>query len=148
MGNANSGARPKPTALKVLQGNPGQRRLNEKEPIPPAGAVVKPEGLSLGASVVWDEVAPVCLYMGTLTPADVKPFAMLCELEATVMQARQWKRQRQPRTMAKGIKLEKDLAVILRPYYALFGLEPVSRARLQVAKQAAAPVSKWAGMLK
>jgi hypothetical protein len=32
-GNWNSGSRPKPTALKVLRGNPGKRPLNEKEPV-------------------------------------------------------------------------------------------------------------------
>ena len=91
-------------------------------------------------------MAPVCLHMGTLTPADARPFAMLCELEASVTIARRWKQK--PRTMAKGLKLEQSLAALLRPYYALFGLEPVSRARIAVAKQVEAPVSKWAGALK
>jgi hypothetical protein len=37
----------------------------------------------------------------------------------------------------------------LRPWVALFGLEPVSRARISVPKKAVdEPVSKWAGALK
>jgi hypothetical protein len=133
VGYENCGRRPRPTSLTVLLGNPSKKRLNEHEPLPPTGEV-------------WKELAPVCLAMGTLTVADVRPFAMLCELEASVAVARRWKSK--PRTLAKGLKLEKDLAAILRPYYALFGLEPISRARIQVPKQIEAPVSKWAGILK
>ena len=29
-----SGRKPKPTAMKELEGNPGKRKLNKKEPIP------------------------------------------------------------------------------------------------------------------
>ena len=46
------------------------------------------------------------------------------------------------------LKLERDTAAALRPYYALFGLEPISRARIQVPKKDAEPSSKWAGVLK
>jgi hypothetical protein len=45
------------------------------------------------------------------------------------------------------MKLERDTAATLRPYYALFGLEPVSRARVSVPKTDA-PASKWAGTLR
>jgi len=71
MGNHNSGRRPTPTALKILRGNPGKRPLNQDEPQPPKGPVVKPE-LSAGADRVWDALAPVCEAMGTLTAADVR----------------------------------------------------------------------------
>ncbi len=32
-----AGRKPKPTALKELEGNPGKRKLNKKEPIPGKG---------------------------------------------------------------------------------------------------------------
>ena len=32
-----AGRKPKPTALKKLEGNPGKRKLNPKEPIPAKG---------------------------------------------------------------------------------------------------------------
>ena len=34
---ATRGRKPKPTALKILEGNPGKRPINENEPIPPKG---------------------------------------------------------------------------------------------------------------
>jgi phage terminase small subunit len=163
MGNKNSGRRPQPTALKVLRGNPGKRPLNADEPQPPPGDVVKPSTLSRPAADVWDRIAPLAIAMGTLTRADGTAFAMLCELQATL----EWAAGRKdppPRTpgerqyiwvrrcherLAAAIKIEKDFASIIRPYYALFGLEPVSRAKIQVPKKAEAPVvSKWAGALK
>jgi hypothetical protein len=144
-GNSNSGRRPEPTALTLLRGNPSKKRLNAQEPTPPPGEVLKPVGLTPGADQAWERLAPVCLEMGTLTRADVAAFIMLCELEGTIALAREWKAK--PRKRAEGLKLEKELAPIVRPYYALFGLDPVSRARIQVPKKSASPVSKWAGIL-
>lgn len=163
MGNQNSGRRPQPTALKVLRGNPSKTRLNEREPMPPPeGQVVKPEGLSVGAAQVWDELAPICLAMKTLTVADLRPFKTLCELEATLQIASAQKQAPgfAPFTVSPdfngvdkvhvhaAIKLERETATSIRPYYEYFGLTPSSRARIVVPKQAEAPVSKWAGVLK
>lgn len=43
-----AGRKPKPTAVKKLEGNPGKRKLNTKEPIPAKGM-----GLRLLVEVVW-----------------------------------------------------------------------------------------------
>jgi phage terminase small subunit len=163
MGNRNSGRRPQPTALKVLRGNPGKRPLNADEPTPPPGDVEKPTTLSTPAAAVWDRLAPIAIAMRTLTRADVTAFAMCCELQATLEWAAGrkdapprakgerpavWVRRCHAR-LAAAIKIEKDFAPIIRPYYALFGLEPVSRAKIQVPKTADAPIaSKWTGILK
>jgi hypothetical protein len=146
MGNWNSGRRPQPTRLHVLRGNPSKKRLNLAEPTPPSDPVVRPAGLSRGARRVWAELAPLCVSMGTLTVADVRAFTMLCELEVTLSLARRWKANPTQRTA--GLKLERDFAPIVRQYYALFGLDPVSRARIQLPKVVKAPVSKWAGVLR
>jgi len=45
-----------------------------------------------------------------------------------------------------ALKLERNTAAALRPYYEKFGLEPVGRARLVVHKDEA-PKSKWEGVL-
>lgn len=143
MGNQNSGRRPKPTSLTILRGNPSHKKLNENEPVPPSGEVTKPEGLSVGAAHVWDKLAPICLAMGTLTTADVVVFTRMCELEAS------WDLNTSHKgTEAFSQRAELDLARELRPYSALFGLEPVSRARISIPKKEAEPVSKWAGALK
>lgn len=148
MGYENSGRRPQPTALKVLRGNPGKRRLNAAEPKPPDGVVTRPERLSAGAVIAWNELAPICLHMGTLTTADVTVFATMCELQSTFTMASAAKNDQSPIESASGIKLERETAVVLRPYYALFGLDPASRARLVVPNMVEQPESKWAGVLR
>jgi phage terminase small subunit len=143
MGYENSGRRPQPSALRVLRGNPGKRKPNANEPKPPAGSVTKPRALSAEAALVWDELAPICLAMKTLTPADVRVFRTMCELVATLDAVVKTKGSE-----AFNARLERDTAIALRPYYALFGLEPVSRARIQVPQDPEKPESKWAGVLK
>lgn len=99
--------------------------------------------MSTPAGVLWDELAPICLTMGTLTTADVKPFKTLCELQATFDEAASRKG-----TALFDARLERETATALRPYYDLFGLNPVSRAKIQLPKTDDAPASKWAGALR
>lgn len=146
MGNHNSGRRPQPTALKLLRGNPSKTKPNPREPKPPAGPVAQPVELSVGARAVWAELAPVCVAMGTLTPADVRVFATMCELQSTLQRASAAKDASEAEALTVVLKLEWDTATAVRPYYALFGLEPVSRARVAV-KPDEQKVSKWAGSL-
>ena len=42
---ATRGRKPKPTALKVLEGNPGKRPLNDREPVPPKATLKCPAWL-------------------------------------------------------------------------------------------------------
>ena len=158
-GNANSGRRPQASALKVLRGNPGKRKLSGSEPTPPDGVVAKPGTLSVVAGAVWDELAPVAMAMGTLTVADCAAFATLCELEATRRQASAQKdaegfgmftlSEDYNGAMKVGvhaaIKVERETATALRPYYEKFGLEPSGRARIALPNRK--PVSKWDGLV-
>jgi P27 family predicted phage terminase small subunit len=159
-GNRNSGRRPKPTALHVLRGNPSKKKLNQGEPKPPEGAVSVPETASIVAKVVWSELAPVALAMGTLTTADIAAFTTLCELEATFRLACAEKdrpgfspflhttmvdsagNEHQNIKEHPAIKLERSTAGAMRPYYEKFGLEPVGRARIAVPQQEQ-PLTKW-----
>lgn len=142
-GNKNSGRRPQPTALKILRGNPSKTPLNEQEPVPPDGPVERPRFLSVAAALVWAELAPVALAMGTLTVADVAAFARLCELEST---ARAISARKDDPDAVFSAKAEQEAAAALRPYYEKFGLEPSGRSRIKVPK-AEKPASKWAGVI-
>jgi hypothetical protein len=103
--------------------------------------VVKPATLSPGAAGVWDALSPLCLGMGTLSPADTMAFGTLCELQASFTANAQRKGRR-----GFDARLERALAASLRPFYALFGLEPASRARMPTAPPREV-ASKWAGVL-
>lgn len=161
MGNQNSGRRPQPTALKMLRGNPSKTPLNGLEPRPPKGEPAKPRTITAGASAIWDEIAPDCVAMGTLTKVDGLAFKTLCELQFTFDIAASQKSAEAfaPFTIGEdynavptvkvhaALRLERETAAALRPYYEKFGLEPVGRARIQVPKDPDEPVSKWAGVL-
>jgi hypothetical protein len=140
MGNLNSGRRRDPLALRALRGNPSRARVRPAVTAP-EGPVVKPATLSPGAAAVWDGWAPVCQGMGTLTSADTLAFGTLCELQASFTA----NAQRKGRRGFDG-RLERALAASLRPCYALFGLEPASRARMPTAPPREV-ASKWAGVL-
>lgn len=71
------GPSPKPTALRVLQGNPGKVPLNPSEPRPPLVApnLPAPLWLSEKAKEVWLALRPDLPW---LTVVDVNTFAAYC----------------------------------------------------------------------
>src|SRR5579859_2336929 len=83
-----AGRPPKPTALKVLSGNPGKRALNQNEPTPPAGSISAPSWLRGRARTAWKWVAPVLEQMGVLSTADTHALALLCDAYAEYIECR------------------------------------------------------------
>lgn len=72
------GRRPVPTALKLLRGNPGRRRLPQRQAKPTAG-VACPKELSAAAVREWKRVAPEMRRLGILTQIDRAILAAYCE---------------------------------------------------------------------
>ena len=52
-----AGRKPKPTAVKKLEGNPGKRKLNTKEPIPAKGMPACPDWLMPEAKKEWESLS-------------------------------------------------------------------------------------------
>lgn len=114
------GRRPKPTVLKVLEGNPGKRPLPKHEP-KPQGMAEMPGWLRPGAVKVWNEYAPRLEGLGLLTDLDAETFGQWCTLTAMF--------RRKPAEMPAG-KIARMDAIGQR-----FGLDPSSRARMSVKPQ-------------
>ena len=75
-----AGRPPKPTALKVVAGNPGKRALNHQEPDPDyLDDLTAPEWLGKvpGAVAVWDELAAPLRQAKLLSRVDVTALAQL-----------------------------------------------------------------------
>ena len=72
------GRKPKPTTLKILEGNPGKRSLNEHEPQVQAEIPECPEFLDDEARAEWFRMAKVLQDMGLLTQADRAALAAYC----------------------------------------------------------------------
>lgn len=74
-----AGRPPKPTALKVIEGNRGKRATNKQEPDPTYLADLEPPAwLAKPAKEVWNEVAPKLAAAKLLTEVDVQMLAMGC----------------------------------------------------------------------
>jgi len=72
------GRLPKPTNLKLLQGNPGKRPLNEREPKASDGVPKPPDCLSDEALKEWKRLSPELEKNKILTHFDRAAFASYC----------------------------------------------------------------------
>ena len=75
---AKRGRKPKPTALKIFEGNPGKRPLPKNEPKPAKGEVKQPFPLDAMGKKVWKlslETAPKDM----ITPSDALALWQYCK---------------------------------------------------------------------
>ena len=84
-----AGRKPKPTAVKKLEGNPGKRKLNTKEPAPAKGMPDCPEWLLPEAKKEWERLADLMSQMGVLTEVDMAAFAAYCQSYARWKEAQE-----------------------------------------------------------
>ena len=82
-----AGRPPTPTSLRLLQGNPQHRPINDQEPKPKPIAPRCPSWLSPVAKRHWRDLAPELERIGVLTTIDVGAFAGLCESWAQYREA-------------------------------------------------------------
>ena len=76
------GRYPKPTALRVLQGNPGKRPLNDQEPRPePLVWTEPPAELTTAERGIWLAVIPH-IGPGLMAQCDALELVKACRLEA------------------------------------------------------------------
>jgi len=76
---ATRGRKPKPTALKALEGNPGRRALNENEPKPRGAVSACPDWLEDEAKAEWARMGEILARMGVLTEVDLTACAGYCQ---------------------------------------------------------------------
>ena len=84
-----AGRKPKPTALKKLEGNPGKRKLNTKEPMPGKGMPDCPKWLLPEAKMEWERLCVKLSEMGVLTEIDMAAFAAYCQSYARWKEAQE-----------------------------------------------------------
>jgi P27 family predicted phage terminase small subunit len=73
-----SGRRPIPSALKVLAGNPGKRRLNRREPKPIVQLPPCPAHLKDVARQAWRQIGQRLTTLRVVTEADGPALELLC----------------------------------------------------------------------
>jgi P27 family predicted phage terminase small subunit len=79
---AGKGPPPKPTKLRLLQGNPSREPINTKEPQPEAIAADIPPPMELGeqAALIWAFMCSTLSSIGLLTVCDLRILARYCDL--------------------------------------------------------------------
>lgn len=83
-----SGRPPKPTALKLIEGNRGKRAAPTGEPDPTyLQDLTPPAHLTPRAAAIWAELAPALARNRLLTELDVLPLEWLCAAAAQHRQA-------------------------------------------------------------
>jgi P27 family predicted phage terminase small subunit len=131
-----AGRKPKSTAVKNLEGNPGKRKLNNKEPVPARGMPDCPEWLLPEAKKEWQRLCDLMNQMGVLTEVDMAAFAAYCQSFA------RWK-EAQEHIDSDGSTFETDKGYQQQtPWVGIantnqkllqaseFGLTPSSRSRI------------------
>jgi P27 family predicted phage terminase small subunit len=126
---------PVPYALKVLRGNPGQRRLAAPlEPEPLAECPPPPDYLGVYATQEWQRVGPELHRLGLLTELDIPMLAAFCaafELWRTVVEILARERIPEGSTRAKPlVRIRKDASERMLAAAREFGMTPLARTRL------------------
>jgi P27 family predicted phage terminase small subunit len=143
MSSTSKGPRPKPTQIRRIQGNPGRRPLNKREPKPET-PVKRPWGLGRGlAGKFWNEHAPELERLNVLTGVDGPAFRLMAEHYALAVEAvKELKEQGMTIEGREGLRknplaqLARDNSMAFKAYAVEFGMTPSSRTRLQLPEDA------------
>jgi P27 family predicted phage terminase small subunit len=140
------GRKPKPTALKRLDGNPGKRGYNQAEPVLPEGLPDCPGHLSEPAREEWHRIAGTLHEAGVLTTVDRAALAAYCQAWGRWVEAEEKLKdlpamiktpsgyvQQNPWLPVANKQLE-----IMGRYMAELGITPASRSRVKALTEAAA----------
>ena len=135
---ATRGRKPKPTPLKVLEGNPGKRPLNDREPVPPKATLKCPAWLLPEAKKEWKRLAPALEAMGVLTMADLTAFEGYCQAYARWKEAEAFITQHGSifQTPSGYVQQVPQVSIaqqnlkIMQSFCSEFGLTPAPRARI------------------
>lgn len=135
---AQIGRKPKPTAFKELEGNPGGRPLNHHEPKPNRKAPRCPSWLEDEAKKEWKRMGKILEKMGLLTEMDMAAFAGYCQAYARWKEAEEFITQhgsiiRTPNGYLQQVPqvsiAQTNLKIMLK-FCEQFGLTPSARSRI------------------
>lgn len=154
----------KPTALKVLQGNPGKRALPGSEPKPPVASSSPPEWLDDYAREVWEQISPLLVGMRVLTEADAPGLVLLAsawsdwrkadeviQRMGASFEVKEWDRNAEEFVVV-GYRRRPEVADRadswrrVRLALSDFGMTPAARSKVSMAGDGAEdedPVARW-----
>ncbi len=145
------GRKPKPTALKLIEGNPGKRPINGREPKPPSGVPTCPSHLSASAKAEWKRLARTLNDIGLLTQIDRTVLAAYCQAYGRWVEAERRLAETPPilKTPAGYVQISPWITIsnkqveLMTRLMAELGLSPTSRSRLSVQVPTGAKPWEW-----
>ena len=152
---AQRGRKPKPTAIKVLEGNPGKRPLNGAEPAPAHKAPRCPSWLEAEAKREWKRMGRILEQMGLLTEMDMAAFAGYCQAYARWKEAEEFISQhgtmvRTPNGYLQQVPqvsiAQTNMKIMLR-FCEQFGLTPSARSRIIAGEGVVEPADEMERLL-
>ena len=161
------GPRPLPVRLKLLRGNPGQRRIRGTfEPPQPPEPPAPPPFLSGYALEEWHRVVPGLSLFGLLTPLDVATLGAYCVAFQTWRQSQELLKQladideKSRGLLVKGskgqaranplVQVAREAASDMVRFAAEFGFSPAARSRIALGVGgpfARPPAGKFQGLI-
>ncbi len=132
------GPAPKPTVLKRQEGNPGHRRLNDREPQPTKSTPTMPAHLDEDARREWRRLVRILKRMRVLSEADGIALGTLCQAQSTLAKAQMQLTRtglvvKTPNGFIQQsplLKVVNQQSEIVIRHLREFGLTPASRSRL------------------
>lgn len=131
-----AGRPPKPTHLKLIEGNRGKRPIKAGEP-KPTGAPVAPKSLTKNAVAVWKRVLAT-MPLNVYTGADEHLLSAYCEAVARHREASEALKvyglvstgSTGQEVVSPWLKIQNDQARLIVTLGARLGLDPVARQAL------------------
>jgi len=137
---------PKPTALKLIDGNPGKRPVNKNEPKPRPVAPTCPSWMTARAKAEWRRVSPQLEELGLLTQIDRVALAGYCQSYADYVDAKEFIKKKGPVYAIKNedgtvkylqqvpqVAIAHKSLLVIKAFCQEFGMTPSARSRMSVA---------------
>lgn len=134
------GRKPKPTRMKLIEGNLGKRPINGREPQLPAARPTCPSHLSATAKTEWKRLATLLHKVGLLTQIDRTVLATYCQAYGRWVEAERKLATSPPllKTPAGYVQVSPWITIsnkqveLMTRLMAELGLSPSARSRLAV----------------
>ena len=137
-----SGPPPKPTALKILQGNPGKRPLNKKEPKPKNEIPTCQPHLCRHGKIEWKRITKELSILGLITRIDRAALSGYCTAWGNYVESSIGIQKTGYLVKSKtGVFRINPLVMIqtraldqMKGFLVEFGMSPASRSRISISE--------------
>lgn len=134
------GRKPKPTRLKLIEGNPGKRRINAREPNPRLAIPTCPAHLNPSAKAEWKRLVRQMHTLGIVTDLDRSALAAYCQAYGRWVEAE--KKLKETPLLIKlpsgyiqqspWLAMANKQLELMHKYMSDLGLSPLARTRVEM----------------